>query len=50
VYTCRPTEFVRNNSEQYRQGIEALIRQQNNRGSVFVYDISDASSEQQDDM
>ena len=50
VYTCRPTEFVRNNSEQYRQGIEALIRQQNNRGSLFVYDISDASSEQQDDQ
>ena len=51
VYTCKTAEFVRNNSDQFRQGIEFLIKQQSDRGSLFVHDISDGFSEQQgDDM
>ena len=49
VYTCKTAEFVRNNSNQFRQGIEVLVKQQSDRGSLFVYDISDVSSMQRVD-
>ena len=49
VYTCKTAEFVQNNNEQFRQGVEFLIKKQSDRGSLFVQDIFDVFSEQQED-
>ena len=49
VYTCKTAEFVQNNSEQFRQGVEFLIKKQSDRGSLFIQDIFDVFSEQRED-